>query len=119
MIGFEVTYKGQTIAAGVEKGVTTVVLTCHESEGSYDLYVGGLGRGAGEHVRWLSSELLIGDEVMVEVKPIGKPDEPAIRYEPDYKAEMALTPEEQARRKENRLYHYRCLEEILRQKGLI
>lgn len=105
MLCFEVYCNGEKLCtAGIgEFGVLTAILTwvSHDPEKlkkwaesgipdteptSLDFTVGGLGRcvgEAGENLRWVESELAVGDEIRIRVVDVPTPDPPARRYEDD------------------------------------
>ncbi len=51
-----------------------------------DFTVGGLGRcvgEAGEHLKWVESDLAVGDEIRIRVVDVPSADPPSRRYEDD------------------------------------
>lgn len=105
MLCFEVYRNGEKLCtAGIgDFGVLTAVLTwvSHEPEKlkkwaasgipeteptRLELEVGGLGRcvgEAGEHLKWVESDLVVGDEIRIRVVDVPVADPPSRRYEDD------------------------------------
>ena len=74
MIGFELTIDNKKISAGLDSGVTSVILTkvCSKIQNTIELSFGGLDtkNGRNENISWYKSNLKIGDEITVKVKEI-------------------------------------------------
>ena len=104
MLCFEVHRNGEKLCIGIgDFGVLSAILTwvSHEpeklkqwtEEGILDteptrleFTVGGLGRcvgEAGEHLKWVESDLEVGDEIRIRVVDVSSADPPSRRYEDD------------------------------------
>ena len=105
MLCFEIYCNGEKLCtAGIgEFGVLSAILTwvSHEpeklkkwaEEGTpsteptrLEFTVGGLGRcvgEAGEHLKWVESDLNVGDEIRIRVVDVPSADPPSRRYEDD------------------------------------
>ncbi len=73
MIGFEVIHNGNSLTAGVENGVLTVILTNRTMEDTSEisLNVAGLNLEAGNDTTWLQqNEIKEGDEIIIKVKKL-------------------------------------------------
>lgn len=86
MLGFEVHLNGQRVAASIEQGVLTVILTnrnMHEEDSIY-LDVGGLDTNSGVSQSWLhATDLKEGDEIVVHIKKVDNVTESVIKRTDD------------------------------------
>lgn len=81
MIGFELNINGEKIAAGLGKGVVSIIVTKISDEfiDSIDLDFTGLDlseKGNEETLDWYKSKLKVGDELTIKVTEILTNSEP-------------------------------------------
>lgn len=73
MIGFHITFHGQEITAGLEQGVTTVIVTRvkNKDRDELSLDIGGMDTQERRYPNWLQQRpLQIGDEIVIKVSSV-------------------------------------------------
>ncbi len=111
MIGFKISHKNIVTKIGISNGVTTIHLTrvLLEDRDELDLYAGGLDKNLKRHVKWLRSELKLGDKIIIEVEDLDDLSDPIeiVQEDPD---DVVL---------KAKLKSYKALKKELQEKGLI
>lgn len=79
ILGLELTIKGKTIAAAVEKGVSSIIVTQRITDDSNEISLDFSGlrvhsENLREPVMWYGDTLKEGDELIIRVKKIDNPD---------------------------------------------
>ncbi len=68
MKGFELQHNNETISASLEKGVVSIIII--SSNGSVNLYFGGLDRGSDKHIKWFDANIQKNYEVKIKIVDI-------------------------------------------------
>jgi len=113
MIGFELNLNGEKIAAGLGKGVVSIIVTKLSTEftDSIDIDFTGLDlseKGKGETMDWLISKLKVGDELKIKVTDV------LINSKP-----IEIRKKNRDSENERKLKSYNALRKELGEKGLI
>lgn len=113
MIGFELNINGEKIAAGLEKGAVSIIVTklSEEYGNSIDLDFTGLDlseKSDEQTMDWYKSKLKVGDELTIKVTEILTNSEPIEIRKKSHDSEN-----------ERKLKSYNALRKELGEKGLI
>ena len=114
MMGFEMKFKEQTLLLPSEAIITVTRRKIKEEEEEMRVYVGAYDPLTQNSIVWLRSELMLGDEILINIKEVENTTEPIDIY--NFFESMNTTKEESDKKN---LERYLMLKKELEEKNLI